>query len=206
MNKLPDNQAYRLLERYKIPVASYKFIKFSKKFAEDVIKGISDLPVVIKIDADVVHKKNAGCVEIIYKKEDIKHKVDSVIKNSRKFHVNGMLIQKFVSGDEVMIGSKRDVQFGTIIMFGCGGVLADTIKDVSFRVIPVTSNELEIMIKETKAYQIFIENKMNLPDIIDAISNLIRLMEDNVEIKEVDINPFFLSEECVAGDVRIIKR
>src|SRR3990167_7596387 len=106
-----------------------------------------------------------------------------------------VLIQKFVSGDEVMIGSKRDVQFGTIIMFGCGGVLADTIKDVSFRVITVTSNELEIMIKETKAYQIFIENKMNLPDIIDAISNLIRLMEDNVEIKEVDINPFFLSEE-----------
>ncbi len=206
IRKMPDNEAYSLLERYKIPVAKYTFIKNSKKFADNVEKAISSYPVVIKIDGDVIHKKKAGCVEILYKKEDAKKSIENIIKNSKGFKVNGMIVQEFIQGKEVIVGAKRDQQFGTILLFGSGGVLADIMQDVSFRTIPVDIIDIELMVKETKAYQFLIEeNESFLEDVIDVLEKVSILMQDNVEIKELDINPFFLSGKSVAGDVRIMR-
>ncbi|MBI4894885.1 MAG: acetate--CoA ligase family protein [Candidatus Aenigmarchaeota archaeon] len=205
IKKMVDNEAYRLLEKYKIPIAKYNFVKKSKNFEKDIEKHIKDYPCVVKIDGDVIHKKKAGCVEIVYKKDELKKKVSSIVKNSKKFKVNGAIIQDFVVGKEVMIGSKRDQQFGTILMFGSGGVMADVIKDVSFRVLPVDENELEFMIKETKAYQVFMEGE-NVDEFVDVLKKVSKLMTDNVEIKELDINPFFLNQKICAGDIRIILR
>ncbi|MFH0836752.1 MAG: acetate--CoA ligase family protein [Candidatus Aenigmatarchaeota archaeon] len=216
INKLQDNQAYKLLEKYKIPVAKHIFIKNSKTFRKDIESAIMtdskknqlfamEFPIVLKIDGDVIHKKQAGCVEIIYNNSELKPKLDNILKNSKKFKTHGMIIQEFIQGKEVMLGAKRDPQFGTIIMFGAGGVLANMLKDVSFRVLPAEHQELEIMVKETKAYQVFIEHdEQLLQEIIELIQKLIRLVEADPKIKELDINPLFLSDEPIAGDVRII--
>ena len=231
INKLPDNQAYKLLDKYHIPAAKHVFIKYSKNFAKDIENSINknnitesskdsaiinitdlrsksaikDFPIVLKIDGEIVHKKQAGCVEIVYKKQELKQKINSILKNSKKFKVHGMIIQEFVQGKEVMIGSKRDSQFGTIIMFGAGGVLANILKDVSFRVLPAEYQELEIMVKETKAYQVFVEHdEKMLDEIIAILQKLAKLLEANPKIKELDINPLFLADKPIAGDVRII--
>ncbi len=205
IKKMADSEAYRLLEKYKIPVAKHIFVKKSKNFEKDIEKHAKEYPCVVKIDGDVIHKKKAGCVEIIYKQEELKKKISSVVKNSKKFKVNGVIIQDFVTGKEIMVGCKRDPQFGTIIMFGSGGVMADVIKDVSFRILPVDERELEFMIKETKAYQVLMEGE-NVDELADVLRKVSKLMIDNIEIKELDINPFFLGQKKCAGDVRVILR
>lgn len=207
IKKMSDNDAYKLLEKYKIPVAKYVFVKKSKNFQKDVEKSIKAYPCVVKVDGDIIHKKKSGCVEIIYKEEEMKKKISSIIKNSKKFKINGIIVQDFVSAKEVMIGSKRDQQFGTVVMFGSGGVMADIIKDVSFRILPTDENELAIMVKETKAYQVLMEGD-DIEEIVDILKRATKLMIDNVEIKELDINPLFLLNRShfVAGDVRVILR
>jgi succinyl-CoA synthetase beta subunit len=202
---MPDIKAYEMLKRYKIPFARFQYIKYSKP--EAMIKQIKhDLPMVLKIDGDIIHKKKLGCVEIV-ECVDAGAKARLILKNAKKTkkRIHGMIVQDFVKGDEVIIGAKRDPSFGIVVMFGSGGIMANVIKDVSLRVVPFDEQDAEIMIKETKAYQVLIEHKQEdaMDKLIDIILKVAKLVEDNPRVKELDINPVFLPK-CVAGDVRII--
>ena len=128
----------------------------------------------------------------------------------RKFRTkNVILIEKQVSGgQEIIVGGKEDFTFGKVLMFGLGGVFTEVFNDVSIRVTPVSRNDCLSMIKETKGYKIlsgYRGKNYDINSIVSVLLKISKLLEDNKEIKELDINPVMVSESgAIAVDARII--
>ncbi len=117
-----------------------------------------------------------------------------------KARIDGVLVQKMVSGGkELIVGMKRDPQFGPLIMFGMGGVYVEVLKDVSFRIAPITRKEAYEMVKEVKAYHILRGLRGEKPVDIDAIVDLLlrvsKLSVDHPEVLEMDLNPVKVFEK-----------
>ena len=232
MTKLPDHKAFELLRKFKIPAAEYKLVKTAEQ-AEKVCEDFG-FPCVLKIDAEIIHKAKAGTVKIVEKPEDVTKSFETIMKNAKKQlkitskvveeqsssgsrkakrfpktskKIDGIIVQQFVKGKELIIGGKRDPQFGTILLFGSGGTLAEVMKDVAFRVLPMGKFDAEMMVQETKAYIAYEE--LQQPKTMASVTNLLhsvgRMLESNPKIKELDINPVMLTPKgLVAVDVRII--
>jgi len=122
----------------------------------------------------------------------------------------GVYIQKMVKGKEVILGMSHDRSFGSLIMFGLGGIYVEVMKDVSFRVAPLLKRDAESMLEEVKGFPILKgvrgEKKSDINALIDAILRLSQLVTDFPEIIEMDINPLMVlpeGEGVVAVDVRM---
>jgi acyl-CoA synthetase (NDP forming) len=107
-------------------------------------------PVALKITSpDVIHKSDSGGVKLsLSNAAEVKKAYDEVLKKVRKQHpeaaVHGVSVQKMVRpGTEVVIGTTKDPQFGPVLMFGLGGVFVELLKDVSFRIVPVSEKMLK---------------------------------------------------------------
>ena len=130
-------------------------------------------------------------------------------KNVPDAEVESYMVQRMVSGYEVIIGGIRDEQFDHCISFGLGGIYTEIFEDVSFRVVPITKKDAIEMIRETKAYRI-LKGYRNRPraDIDALIETLLKtskLLDENPRIIELDLNPVFsLPRGAVVADVRII--
>jgi acyl-CoA synthetase (NDP forming) len=124
--------------------------------------------------------------------------------------IDGVSVQKMASpGTEVIIGMSKDPQFGPVIMFGLGGVLVEVLKDVSFRIVPLTKRDASEMIREIKGYPILEGFRGQEPASIPALEELIvkvsQFVEQNSQIKELDLNPIFAYKDgAVAVDARIV--
>jgi succinyl-CoA synthetase beta subunit len=204
---LNEVEASELLTSYDISMIGNKVCTR----LEDVANAIKDLnfPLVMKVlSPDIQHKTDAGCVFLnINSLEDAKEKFNLILKNAKKYNTNakidGVLIQEMAEkGLEVIVGMKRDPQFGPVIMTGMGGIYVEVFKDISFRLVPLTSYDAEEMIKDTRLYQI-IEGARGTRYDFEALKNTIiklsRLVEQNGNIEEIDINPFFLYETGKGG-------
>ena len=113
------------------------------------------------------------------------------------------------SSTEVIVGAIKDPQFGPAIMFGLGGVFVEVLKDVTFRVAPITEDDAYEMIRDVKAYPLLKGYRNTPPADIDAIAKILlstsRLVTDHMEIKELDLNPVIVYEKgAKAVDARII--
>ena len=200
--------AFSLLSRYHIPVAPYVSIRSSKDLSR--VKIDFEFPVVVKIiSSKVIHKSESGGVRIV---RDIGSlmKVLEELEDVFGDKLNGFLIQKLIDrGIELSIGGVRDPVFGPLVMFGSGGVFVELYEDISFRLSPINETEAVELIKETKAYKL-LRGFRGLPNIdIYQIANLIikvsKLIWDNKNISELDINPLIVSESFgCAVDVRVI--
>ena len=207
MAKLHDNKAYALLKKYGIPIAPFVLTKNIKQAQAAATK--LGYPLVLKIDAEIIHKAKAGCVKIVGKPEELTRAFDEIMKNAKKQtkKIAGIIVQPLIRGSELIVGGKRDASFGTIVMFGSGGVLADLLKDVTFRVLPLDRMEAEMMIQETKAPAAIPALEAHAKQIAEVILKVARLIEANPKITELDINPLFLTAKGpVAADVRIIEK
>jgi acyl-CoA synthetase (NDP forming) len=137
---------------------------------------------------------------------------EQVLQIKPEAKIKGVQISKMIlSGEEVILGVKRDPSFGPIIMFGLGGVYVEVFKDVSFRVAPIDEIIADSMIKQIKSYTILKGIRGKIPRDIPAIREcLIRLSQLALEcpqIKELDINPLIVLEEnkgCYVADARIM--
>jgi acyl-CoA synthetase (NDP forming) len=112
-------------------------------------------------------------------------------------------------GIEVIIGISQDAQFGPVIMFGIGGILVEIIKDVSFRIIPLTERDAAEMIREIKGYQLLQgyrgQEPANIPKLEQLILKISQFIEQNPQIKELDLNPIYAYQDgAVVVDARII--
>ncbi len=215
MKKLGERETWSLLKRWKIPVAEYFLAKNPEQaagFAERV-----GYPVVLKISSrEIIHKTEAGGVESCLKNEkDVKHAFERIMRNAGKAYpkakIDGVLVQKMMEGHEIILGSKTDPQFGPVLMFGMGGIFVEVLKDVTFRLIPVTRKDVREMIHEIKGYKILKGTRGQRPVNFRMLENILLRVSDMVwktekpEIKELDINPLFVnSREAVAVDVRIL--
>ena len=197
--KINDSEAYRLLKKYGISIADFALAKDLEEAR--LSAGNIGYPLYLKIDSPVIiHKKNLGCVLKVRDEGKIDNAFRLVINNAKKMtkNINGVIVQKSVDGFESIAGVKCDGQFGHVIMFGSGGPMTEFLNDTSFRLVPISEIDARSMIADTKA------GKYANGSVIDALLKLSKLIEENNEIKELDINPLMIGESAIAADVRVI--
>jgi len=213
-NNLTELEAREVLDYYGIPIVRGQVIKSIEEAKTFVEK--TSYPVVLKvISPQIIHKTEVGGVILNIRNEkelfESYHQIiKNVEKNVPKANIEGFFIQEMLSSDrEVIVGGKYDPTFGQTIAFGLGGVFVEVFEDISFRVIPITKEDAVDMIKEIKAFKILKgyrgQKPVDFKSLVDILLKTSKMLEENLEIKELDINPIFaLSDRAVAVDARII--
>ena len=211
MEQLSFNKAKFLLNKYKIKVSESELAETPSQAVKIAQK--MGFPVVLKIDSPkIVHKTDAGCVETnLYSAGSVFESFNNIMKKARKItdEINGVVVQKQEKGIEIIIGAKRDAQFGPVVLFGLGGIYVNVFEDVSMRVYPFARKDVKEMIKEIKAYPLLNgfrgSEKINFTELENAILRTGSLMMENQSIKEMDLNPCFVnSSKCIATDARLM--
>jgi len=174
------------------------------------------LPVAMKIvSRKIVHKSDAGGVRVnLTSEEDVKTAFEEITRNVLKFapegDIEGILIAPMAAaGQECIVGMTRDHQFGPVIMFGLGGIFVEVLKDVSFRVAPLTRADAEQMVRQIKGFPILEGIRSQAPKDISAIMEILLGISDlsvrNDAIREIDLNPVIVHENGASiVDARII--
>jgi acetyl-CoA synthetase (ADP-forming) len=212
-SNLTEYESRQILQFYKIPLAKAELAK-NEDEALALAKKIG-YPVVLKIcSPDVVHKTDVGGLALNIKSEEevksaFKNVMGNVKKKIPKAKIQGVLVQKMIEGGiEVIVGGKKDPQFGQIVMFGLGGILVEVFEDVSFRVAPVDRGTAEEMVREIRGYKIlkgYRGKNYDVEALADILVKTSKLLEANQEIKELDINPVIaLPKGAFAADARIV--
>ncbi|HBX24239.1 MAG TPA: CoA-binding protein [Desulfotomaculum sp.] len=209
-----NEEALDIIEAYGIPVVRRSLAKNPEEAADQA--EMLGYPVVMKIASpDVPHKSDLGGIKLnINSKDDAVRAYNEIMDNvmTRIPHarINGILLQSQVSdGTEVILGGRRDPQFGPVLVYGLGGIFTELMRDVSFRVAPITRHEALEMIRETRSYKILSGARGREPGDIEGLADcLIRLgalLHDHPEIAEVDINPLLVTAKgCLAVDALIV--
>ncbi len=215
-NYLSEFEASKILAAYGLPVVESRIVKSARE-AEANADAIG-YPLVMKVMSDdVVHKSDfQGVVLNVKSKEEAAKVFDQIIQNVRKHQpeaeIDGVLMRKMIpAGEEVILGVKKDVAFGSVVMFGMGGIFVEVIKDVAFRVAPLGKDQSLKMIKEIKGAPLLFGMRNRPEKDVDALEeSLLRLSQlatDCPKIKELDINPLIVLEKgkgCFIADARII--
>lgn len=211
---LLETEAKTICKEYDIPITEFELAKNrmeAVKFAEKI-----GYPVVLKIvSPNVIHKSDVnGVILNVKDAQEVQNAYDKII-NSVKRHrpdaeIVGILVQEMApQSTEVIVGATKDPQFGPTLMFGLGGIFVEILKDVTFRIAPVTEDEAREMITEVKAYPL-LKGYRNRPaadieTIVKILLNTSRLVMKHQEIKELDLNPIMVYEKgAKTVDARII--
>ena len=213
-NALTEVESKTMLAKQGIPVVEAKLAR-SKREAVAISREIG-FPVVLKVmSPDVVHKTDSGGVRLgLANATQVGRAYSEIVSSIGQAcpgaRVQGVSIQRMApQGVEVIVGMSKDPQFGPVLMFGLGGVLVEVLKDVSFRIVPVTRRDAGEMIREIKGYPILEGYRGQKPASIRALEELIvkvsEFVEKNPQIEELDLNPVFAyPDRAVAVDARII--
>lgn len=213
--ELPEQEARGILSAYGINF--FKSVMALKARDAVMIADNMGYPVVMKIvSREVTHKSDAGGVkvglhgpgEVFQAYENIMNSVRAKYPSAR---LDGVAVQPMMKGGrEVIVGATRDPQFGAMVMFGLGGIYVEAMKDVSFRLAPMTRYDAKLMIEEVKSVALLKGLRGELPSDIESVEDVIlrvsRLMTDFPEISELDLNPlavFGKGDGSVALDARI---
>jgi len=211
---LTEFESKELFKQAGIPVIETRLVK-TRKETISVSKELG-FPVVLKIASpDIVHKSDSGGVKLDIANATQAGKAYAEIKSSIKHKypgaiIHGLTVQKMARpGIEVIVGMSKDPQFGPVIMFGLGGILVELLKDVSFRIVPITREDAAEMIREIKGYPLLEGYRGQEPANITALEDLIvrvsQFVEQTPEIKELDLNPIFAyKDKVIALDARVI--
>jgi len=174
------------------------------------------LPVAMKIvSRKIIHKSDAGGVRVnLTSEEEVKTAFEEIIRNAlkvaKKNEIEGILISAMAkAGQECIVGMTRDHQFGPVIMFGLGGIFVEVLKDVSFRVAPLTRADAEEMVRQIKGFPLLEGIRGQAPKDVGAIVKILlgisNLSVRDDAIREIDLNPVIVHETGVSiVDARII--
>lgn len=212
-NVLTEFDSKIILDSVGIPITKQKLVT-SKEGIEGIKAACQTIgfPVVMKLIAeDIVHKSDAGAVKLNIKDASEAEKAFNELnaipsKSEKAISVQEMAIKPIA---EIIIGTLQDPQFGPTIMFGIGGILVEIMKDVSFRIAPISDFDADEMIHEIKGFKILDgyrgNPKANLVLIKNALKKVSELAFNHQEIAEMDLNPIFVyANEIKCVDARII--
>jgi 4-hydroxybutyrate---CoA ligase (ADP-forming) len=174
-------------------------------------------PAVMKISSpQILHKSDAGGVRVNIKtEEEARDAFVQITKNAKQYDPNaeikGILVQEMITGGkETIIGFKQEPGFGPVVMFGMGGIYVQFLKDVVFKVAPITDLEASGMISSIRTSQLLHgvrgEKPSDIKKLAECIQRISQLATDFPQIKELDLNPVVVFEEgkgCKVVDVRI---
>jgi acyl-CoA synthetase (NDP forming) len=211
---LTEIESKALVSGVGIPVIETK-LATSRKEAVVISKKLG-FPVALKIvSPDITHKSDIGGVKLALNTlGQVEVAYDEIISsvNQRypKAIIDGVSVQKMAHpGTEVIVGMIKDAQFGPVLMFGLGGILVELLKDVSFRIVPLEQEDAQGMIREIKGYRLLKgyrgSEPVNIPILEEILLKVSRLVDENPEIKELDLNPIFAYNDGAATvDARVI--
>ena len=178
--------------------------------------GQIDGPVAMKIvSRDIIHKSEARGVRLnLGNSQEVREAYNKIMENSRKYNpkadIAGVLITPMIQpGIEVIVGTKWDDQFGPVIMFGLGGVHVEVMKDVTFRVLPISMHWARQMPEEIKAARVLNgfrgKPSCDKKAIVHFLKTISDVAEAYPEIQEMDFNPVIVHENGISiADARII--
>ncbi|AAL64785.1 acetate--CoA ligase family protein [Pyrobaculum aerophilum] len=216
-NKLKEDEALALLRAYGIPVPEFAVARDE----EEAVKAAEEIgfPVVAKIiSRQIVHKTDVGGVILgINDAQGIRDackRLREVVKRVPYAELEGVLIQKMIPrGVELIVGSVYDEIFGHAVLFGLGGIFTELYKDISMRIIPIEPEDAWEMVQEVKAYRLLTGFRgmppRDIPAVVDIVLKFARLIQENPEIAEADLNPVIALEEgkgAYVVDARFILR
>jgi acyl-CoA synthetase (NDP forming) len=172
-------------------------------------------PLVLKVSGvKFLHKSEwGGVVSGIRSKKELRSAHARILKAVRhhepKAEVDLFEVQEQLAGKELLVGLKRDPQFGHVILCGLGGIYTEIFKDVSYQMVPVDRATAGKMLQALKSYPLLTgargEEPVLLDALIDSIERLSFLAREIPDLRELDINPLMVSESCCkAVDARII--
>jgi acetyl-CoA synthetase (ADP-forming) len=172
-------------------------------------------PVVLKVSSqNIVHKSDVGGVvteirSISDLKQQFENMQQKINQRAPDAIIEGYIVEKMVSGVELLVGSTLDPMFGPILAFGLGGIYVEVIKDVVFRLIPIDHEDATEMLSEIKAAKILDGIRGQPPidkkSLVDLLMKTSSFIDRHPEIEELDLNPVFATEKGVSVvDARII--
>ena len=190
-----------LISREELAITKDEAVEISRKIGYPVVmKGCSH---------QLTHKTEMGMVKLgINNDDEVKIAFDEMVGNSME--LDGILIQEMVKGDrEFVIGLMRDPQFGPCVMFGLGGIFTEVLKDVSFRIAPISDFDAEEMIEEIKTKKLLDEFRgspaVDRSLLVKALVGIGDLGVENEDIAEIDINPLIIAgNKPVAVDALVV--
>ncbi|MEO0114178.1 MAG: acetate--CoA ligase alpha subunit [candidate division WOR-3 bacterium] len=199
-----EPEGYEILSAYKFPVLPFALVKNES----EAVRKANELgyPCVLKIvSPDILHKTDVGGVMIDIETEaELKAKFNELltnVKNKRpEARIEGVLIQPMAKqGIETIIGIKRDRQFGSLIMFGIGGIYVEVLRDVTFRICPIRELSAYHMVQEIKGYKLLQgfrgKKPADIAKVVESLQRLSQLAVDFPNFSEIDINPFLVFEQ-----------
>ncbi len=213
---LSEVESKKLLEQAGIPVNDTRLAR-TKGEAVSLSREIG-FPVALKIvSPDVVHKSDAGGVKVgLTNTAQVQKAYTEIIASVKEklpgAIIEGISVQKMARpGVEIIIGVTEDDQFGPVIMFGLGGIWVEVIKDVVFRVVPVSAWDADEMVREIKGFAVLQgyrgQEAVDVSFLAKLITRISEFIEKNPRVKELDINPLIAyGDGAVAVDARIVMK
>ena len=212
---LLEEEGQRVLAAYGLPLPESRLAE-SRGAAVRAAKAIG-YPVVMKIASpQIVHKSDAGGVRVgLGSDAEVKKAFDEVTASAKRHdpsaEIRGVMVVEMVGGGtEVIVGSKREPGMGPVVMFGMGGIYVEVLKDVTFRLAPVTGVEAASMVSGIRTGRILEGVRGQAPSdtakLAECIQRLSQLVTSFPEIAELDMNPVLVMERgggCRVLDVRI---
>jgi len=212
---LAEFEARKVISAYGIPIPKSRLASS----AQEAVEAASEIgwPVAMKVASpDILHKSDIGAVKLgIITAEEVRDAFDLITMRTKRYmpeaKVLGVSVQQMVTeGKEVILGMTRDPQFGPLILFGLGGIYVEVLKDISFRVAPLSEYDAKEMIQEIRSYHLLSgirgERPAEIDSIVEALLRVSQLAMDFPQIVELDINPLKVREPgqgAIAIDVRL---
>ncbi|HMM39872.1 MAG TPA: acetate--CoA ligase family protein, partial [Desulfovibrio sp.] len=207
-------QAQEVLRAYNLPTPKTVLAKSSDE-AVAAAEAIG-YPVVLKIASpQISHKSDVGGVKVnIQDAEGVRKMFWDITSRAQRLrpdaYIAGCLVQEMAPKGvkEIIIGFKRDDQFGPLLMFGLGGIYVEILKDIAFRLAPLSREDARNIIREIKSYMLLKGVRGEAPVNFDALENILltmsQLAQDFPEIYEAEFNPVLVnSEKAIVADVRM---
>lgn len=206
ISRMPDVQAFELAKNSSLPLAPFAFVK-SEKELPAILKKIG-FPCVMKVSGKtIVHRRELGGV-----KTNLQNESAAIVAFKELVKIKGcerVLVQKHLSGVELIVGGKSDLAFGFVVSVGIGGIYSDVLKDVAFRIAPITAVDAEAMLRELKGFEILSgtagQKPVNFPALHELLVKVSRFVVSQ-KLKELNLNPVFCSDDgCWIVGVRVVK-
>jgi acetyl coenzyme A synthetase (ADP forming)-like protein len=210
-----DIKAKQILSAYGFRIPEGHLANTNDEAVE--IAGRIGYPVAIKIvSPDIIHKSDLGGVKLhLSTTDDVRDAFDLMMlrirQNAPEAHIEGIYVERMLArGLEIIIGMSRDPQFGPMLMFGLGGIFVEVMKDVTFHLAPITTEEAFQMLKSTRSYEMLLGTRgkrgVDFAAIANGLQRISQLVTDFQEIIELDINPFIVGHigtEPFVADARM---
>ena len=200
----PSPEAFRFLEEWGLPVAQWAFARS----LEELYLAIKEIgyPVVLKLEAlGLTHKSDVGAVRLnVSSDAEVERTYNDFqeLASSLQQPFHGVLVQEHApASTEIILGLVRRPGLGMVVMAGLGGIFTEVLKDVAFRLAPITELEAFQMLRELRAYPVLEgvrgQKDRDVDAIIDTLVKLGRVAEDrsNGVVEQLDINPLIVYEQ-----------